>query len=385
MRLAALVLIASLGALAGCSGGDDQRREDAPPAPSAPGATDPEPPASAAPPEPPAIRFPRARGISVPRGFRAEVFARGLESPTAMAYGPDARLYVTEEVGRVVVVAPRSTRPRAFASGFDTPLGLAWRGRTLYVSSQGQVDRLRLSGGRAAGRRTLLSGLPYGLHQQDNVVVGPDDRLYLGSGSTCNACRERDRRSAAILAFGPDGRGLRVVATGLRNPYGLAFRPRTEELYVSVNGRDDLPNPSAPEPAELLVRFERGADYGWPACWPSWRHKRMVGACGGVTRPVAYLEPHSAPGAIAFPTGDAFPRRFREGVFVALWGQYASERYGRRVDFVALADDGRAAEPRPFADGFAHPLAVAFDRHGALLVADWEQGIIYRIQARGQP
>ena len=76
---------------------------------------------------------------------------------------------------------------------------------------------------RANGRRTLVDRLPNGRHQQDNVVAGPDGRLYLGSGSTCNACPQRDRRSAAILSLLPSGKDLQVVASGLRNPYGLAF------------------------------------------------------------------------------------------------------------------------------------------------------------------
>ncbi len=304
-----------------------------------------------------------------------------------MAYGPRGRLYVTEEIGRVVVVRPGSRRPRVFASGFTTPLGLAWSGSTLFVSAQGKVDRMRIRDGRAVGRKTIVSGLPYGLHQQDNVVVAPDGRLYLGSGSTCNACREADPRSAAVLALRPDGRDVRVVATGLRNPFGLAFQPGTGRLYASVNGRDDLPTPSSPEPAEMLVRIERGADYGWPGCWPSWRRKRMVGACRSVTRPVAYLEPHSSADGLAFYTGSTFPARYRDGVFVALWGQYESHRRGRRVDFVAFRPDGTspALGVTAFASGFDHPLALAVDPHGALLVADWGRGTLYRIQARGQP
>jgi glucose/arabinose dehydrogenase len=381
-------LAAAAVLLAACAGSEDpsgtaERSATAETAaPAAP------PPAAAEPPPAPAVpRLPRARGIVVPKGFRAEVFARGLDRPTALAYGPRGRLYATEEIGRVVAVRPGSRRPRVLASGFPTPLGLAWKGRTLFVSGQGRLERLRFRDGKVVARRAIVAGLPYGLHQQDNVVVGPDGRLYLGSGSTCNACREHDRRSAAILSVRGDGRGLRVVASGLRNPFGLAFEPGTDRLYATVNGRDDLPTPSSPEPAEMLVRIEPGADYGWPECWPSWRRKRLVGACAGVTRPIAYLEPHSSADGLAFSTGSSFPARYRDGVFVALWGQYASRRYGRRVDFVPLGDDSTSsgAPVRPFARGFEHPLAVAVDPHGALLVADWGRGTIYRIQARGHP
>ena len=337
--------------------------------------------------ERPRIRFPPARRIRVPRGFRAEVFARGLERPTAMAYGPDGRLYVSEETGAVVVVRPLATRPRTFASGFRTPLGLAWRGGTLFVSAQGRLESVRLAGGRAVERRTVLSGLPFGRHQQDNVVVGRDGRLYLGSGSTCDACRERDRRSAAILSVLPSGGDLRIVASGLRNPFGLAIQPGTGRLYASVNGRDDLPTPASPEPAEMLVRVAPGAHYGWPDCWPSALRRRLVGSCRGVTPPVAYLEAHAAASGLAFYTGSTFPARYRDGVFVALWGQYAAREHGRRVDFVKLRPDGTspAGGVRVFASGFDHPLALAVDRKGGLLVADWGRGAIYRIQWRGEP
>ena len=136
------------------------------------------------------------------------------------------------------------------------PLGLLWRGRTLYVSESGRVDAFGANGRRL---RVVLSNLPYKLHQQDSIVAGADGRLYLGSGSTCDACSERDPRSAAILSFRPDGSGLRIVATGLRNPYGLTFVGRT--LYATVNGRDKLGDG---EPAEEVVNVRQGGRYGWP-------------------------------------------------------------------------------------------------------------------------
>jgi glucose/arabinose dehydrogenase len=300
--------------------------------------------------------FPRATGVSVPEGFRAEVYARGLTQPTALAFGPDGLLYATQNDGRVVTVRPKDRSPRTYADGFEVPLGLTWHRGSLYVSDQGTLYR---------DGKPIVTGLPFELHQQDNVVAGPDGRLYLGSGSTCNACVEEDPRSAAILSVEPDGSDLRVVATGLRNPYGLLWRGG--RLYASVNGRDDL---GEWNPAEMVVEVEEGADYGWPDCWPDWATKRLAGECEGVAEPLAYLEPHSSADGIAFWQG---------ALYVAEWGQYDDDLHGRRVVRVDV-ETGRV---RPFADGFPHPLALAVDPWGALLVADWETGVVYRIRPTG--
>jgi glucose/arabinose dehydrogenase len=300
-------------------------------------------------------------------GFAADLYATGLKRPTALAFGPDGVLYATQEVGEVVAVGRGSTRPRVLARGFETPLGLAWRGSELYVSAQGAVHRLVVRGKRVVSRRIIVRGLPFGRHQQDTVAAGRDGRLYLGSGSTCDACRERDPRSGAILSFEPDGGDLRVVATGLRNPYGLAFRPGTSLLYASDNGRDDLGDA---EPAETVVQVRRGADYGWPRCWASWRLRRLQGSCRGVIAPVAYLEPHSSANSLAF---------WRGSLYVAEWGQYLSERWGRKLVRVDL----RTRRATTFATGFAHPLGLAAEPGGrGLLVGDWERGVVYRLTKR---
>src|SRR5215210_3037289 len=141
------------------------------------------------------------RRIVVPPGFRVETFARGLSQPTAMAYGPDGRIYVTQTGGTLVAITRGTRRARVLVRGLRVPLGLAWRGRDLFVSETGRLERLTLRRGRLVDRRTILNGLPYGLHQQDNVVLGPNGRLFPGSGSTCDACRERDARSATVLSL----------------------------------------------------------------------------------------------------------------------------------------------------------------------------------------
>jgi glucose/arabinose dehydrogenase len=312
--------------------------------------------------------------VVVPAGFAVSMFATGLEHPTATAWGPDGRLYVTQDAGQVVATRNGSRRPAVVARGLRVPLGLVWLDDKLYVSEQGRLSRFTLQGSSLVGRHTVVGGLPFGRHQQDNVVVGPDGRLYLGSGSTCDVCREKDRRSATVLSLRPDGSDLRIVARGLRNPFGLAFQPGTGRLYASVNGQDEIGTKADPEPAESVVVVRQGAFYGWPRCWPSHRLRKLAGHCRGVTPPAAYLEAHSSADGIAFWRGD---------LYVALWGQYLSNRHGRRVVRIRLGANGKATRVTDFARGFDHPLALAVDRTGALLVADWGRGVIYRIQPRG--
>jgi glucose/arabinose dehydrogenase len=310
-----------------------------------------------------------ADAIRVPAGFAVDVYARGLERPTALAWGPGGALYATQEGGSVVRVKPRAP----IATGFDSPLGLAWDGGRVFVSARGTLWRIQ--GGR---RRALVSGLPFGRHQQDNVVVHRG-RLYFGSGSTCDACAEKSRLSATVLSVRPDGRDLRVVARGLRNPFGLAVDPKTGRLYASINERDDL---GGAEPAETVVEVRQGRRFGWPACWPSHRRKRLLGDCRGVTRPLAYLEPHSSADGLVVYRGRSFGERFDGNLFVAEWGQYLEHDRGRKVSRVVLRS-GRPAAVSTFASGFDHPIAVTVDRRGALLVADYGRGLVYRIRSRG--
>jgi glucose/arabinose dehydrogenase len=312
------------------------------------------------------LQGPEAAAIHVPAGFRATVWARGLDHPTAMAFGPDGQLYVTEDVGDIVIAKPGSTAPKLFHGGLRTPLGLAWKDRTLFVAEQGRMEAF----GLRSGRRLVVGNLPFGRHQQDAVVAARDGRLYFGSGSTCDACVEKNPRSATILSVLPNGKSLRIVAHGLRNPYGLVADPRTGKLYASVNGQDELGDN---EPAETVVAVRQGANYGWPRCWGSWVSRTLKGSCAGVTAPIAYLQPHSSADGITYWNGS---------LYVAEWGEYLSHAHGRRVVRFTLSPQGKAGPVTTFLTGLPHPLALTVAPDRSLLVADWQDGTITQITRR---
>jgi glucose/arabinose dehydrogenase len=88
-----------------------------------------------------------------------------------------------------------------------------------------------------------------------------------------------------------------------------------------------------------------------------------------VTPPVAYLEPHSSADSLALWAGT---------LIVAEWGQYLSERWGRKLVQVNV----RTGHSSTFADGFEHPLGLAVEPHGGVLAGDWGRGVIYRLTKR---
>lgn len=301
----------------------------------------------------------------VPSGFRVGLYASGLQLPTALAFGPDSRLFVSQEDGSILAIGGH--RIVRLASVRGVPLGLAWHRRTLYVSYTGAIAALRL---RASGLlerpRVVVHGLPTGRHQNDAIVV-VGRRIYVGIGSTCDACQERDPRSATVMSFGLQGGGGHVVARGLRNPYGLALQPKTNSVWVTDNGRDDQ-GMGVPDEVNRVVP---GGHYGWPACWG----RGGGSGCAGTIAPVVSLPPHAAATGLCFYSGRSFPAVYRGDTFVSEWGAtIGSVPNGHRVQRVHFTRTGVTLTD--FATGLQHPIAVTVARDGSLLIADFGNGLI---------
>lgn len=321
--------------------------------------------------------------LMVPRGFVAERLLppQAIAHPTSLAFGPDGRLYVAQQEGTVVSVDVRgaaATDVREVARGFRVPLGILWIGDALYVSDDGTVWRLRLDVRqgvlRGDSREAIVRGIPTGQHQTDGMALGSDGFVYLGVGSTCNACAERDPRNGSIVRFRPEGGAVEVFAGGFRNPYDLAFHPRDGSLWATDNGRDDL----GAEPPDELNLVQQGRRYGWPDCYGRGRGSR----CDGTVAAVLELESNSSSNGLAFYTGTSFPAEYRDNIFVAQWGSFRRTRGMKLVRVVAVKRDGRyAARAVDFATGVDAPLDVVVGPHdGALYVADHGRGTLYRIR-----
>ncbi|MFO0690515.1 MAG: PQQ-dependent sugar dehydrogenase [Myxococcota bacterium] len=342
------------------------------------------------------------RRFVVAPGYRVELFADGIQNARFLRFSPQGTLVVSQpRLGRLLQIDRdangdgRSDGQRVLIEGLDRPHGFDFSADQLYVGEGGAIARI---GYTESGPDTLrvdgapiriVSGLPEGEnHWTRTVRIGPDGMLYLTIGSSCNVCLEKDPRRAAMMRYAIDGSGEEIYASGLRNSVGFDWRPGTQELYATDNGRDllgdDIP------PCELN-RIERAAFYGWPFAWGDNQPDPEFGK-GQPARIRASIPPAHAFGAHQAPLGITFlrhpdqPADYRGAALVALHGSWnRSELSGYKVVSLHWDADGRIAQ-RDFLTGFltgddviGRPVDVAEGPDGAIYVSDDYAAAIYRI------
>jgi glucose/arabinose dehydrogenase len=337
--------------------------------------------------------------LTLPAGFRADVFASGLDAPRFMTVGPDGALLVTERgSGNIVALrdpvhAGKATEKTVIVSGLEQPTSVDYVDGKLYVGETSRITRFDLDSAlKASDKTTLIPNLPdSGQHTTRTVLVGPDGKLYVAVGSSCNVCNESDPRRAAVWVYQPDGSGGRLFSKGLRNAVGLAVNPWNRQVWATNNGRDLLGDDTPPETVNAL---QDGADFGWPRCHAGDVIDPDFGkaeSCDGVAQPLVKMQAHSAPLGLAFYQGDGFPAQYR-GLFVAFHGSWnRSVPTGYKVVFTPLDGNGKVTgPPQDFATGWlvsgkalGRPVGLTVGADGALYVSDDTGGRIYRITYTG--
>ncbi len=327
--------------------------------------------------------------LSVPAGFRVNLFAERLDGVRYLALGPRGAVYASlSDAGKIVRLADTNGDGVAdsvvtVSHGLAYPFGLAFRGDTMYYAEMTAVRRLAPG---AAVPATVVRGLPGGGHVTRTVVFGPDNLMYVAVGSSCNVCDETDPRRAAVTRYRLVGSGGHLFATGLRNSVGLAFHPTTGELWATNNDRDNLGDELPPERINIL---KDGKNYGWPQCYlPGERNPEYPQAdCASVEPPAITFQAHSAPLGMAFYTGTAFPPAYRGDAFVAYHGSWnRSVPTGAKVVRVHVVN-GRPVSVEDFVTGWqlpdgsrwGRPVGVLVAADGSLLISDDFGGRIWRV------
>lgn len=324
-------------------------------------------------------------GATLPPGFSIIKFA-DLYRPTAFTFDLQGRLYVTSTDGNIYILTDTNNDSRAdeqsiFASGFNLPLGITIHqpAGNVFVSYQGAIAVLSDSDqdGKIDSQQVLVDNLSStGRHQNNNLKFGPDGWLYMGLGSTCDTCQENDPRNASILRFNIETGQSEIFATGMRNPYDLAFHPTTGELFATDNGRDDLGLDAPQEELNLVVQ---NGNYGFPNCWDSQDSPECINSIPAI----AFFEPHSSANGLDFNNGLNFPEEYRNNVFVGIFGSWLKPGLQTGIARIILTSQNKEYQSQvswfaKFPAG-SMPLPLLFGPDGAIYVGDYINEAIYKI------
>ncbi|WP_402719602.1 PQQ-dependent sugar dehydrogenase [Janthinobacterium rivuli] len=286
-----------------------------------------------------------------------------------------------------------------FLQGLHSPFGMALVGNDLYVANADALLRFPYKTGQTAitaqGVKVIdLPGGPINHHWTKNVVASADGKfLYVSVGSNSNVGENgmaaEDGRAAIWQVTRATGKA-RVYATGLRNPVGLAWQPKTGALWTAVNERDELGNDLVPD---YMTSVKDGAFYGWPYSYFGQHVDARVQPprpelVATAIAPDYALGAHTASLGLAFYDGVLLPERYRGGAFVGQHGSWNRKPFsGYKVIYVPFANGVPSGPPQDVVSGFldgngkaqGRPVGVAVDKAGALLVADDVGNVIWRV------
>ncbi len=339
--------------------------------------------------------------LTIPEGFKIEVYADSIKGARSMAMGDDGTLFVSTRNKKTVYAIQdldqdfKADHITILDSTLNVPNGIAFKDGSLYVA---EVDRLL----RYDDIESKLENPPAPVviyddypsefhHGWKYIAFGPDGKLYVPVGAPCNICERsaEDERFATITRMDPDGSNREIYAKGVRNTVGFTWHPETKELWFTDNGRDmlgdDIP------PCELNRVTEAGQHFGYPYCHGGTVKDPEFGdqhPCDDFVAPVQALGAHVAPLGVKFNTGSMFPEKYKGHAFIAEHGSWnRSKKVGYKISLVKI-EDSKAVAYETFIEGwlddasqdqFGRPVDLLFLKDGSLLISDDYGNAIYRV------
>lgn len=344
--------------------------------------------------------------LNVPKGFKVNVYAEGdFRYPRWMALAPNGDVFVADSRANSIIILRDTNKDGTaderftFAENLAQPFGMAFHKDWFYVANTDSIVRFPYKSGdtKATDPPEKLIELTrggYNQHWTRNILFSPDGtKLFVSIGSETNAEVESDERRAAISVYDPDGKNHRIYAAGLRNPIGLAWNPKTGELWTAVNERDGLGDDLVPD---YITSVKDGGFYGFPYAYIGQNEEpRRKGENPELVKktivPDVLLTSHSAALGIVFYNGKAFPKDYQGDAFVALHGSWNRQKLtGYKIIRVRFKNGKLVGNQyEDFLTGWlpnedsnevwGRPVGLLVNSDGSLLIADDGERKIWRV------
>ncbi|MDO8515621.1 MAG: PQQ-dependent sugar dehydrogenase [bacterium] len=341
--------------------------------------------------------------LTIPSGFKMQVFAKDLAGARVLRFDSDGNLWVSlmgkGVVAKLTLENGSLKEQKEVFTGLNKPHGLAFDPddkKMLYIAEEGRVAKYDVTQPGKAGEKIL--DLPTGgNHVSRTIAFGPDKKLYITVGSSCNVCHEEDERRAAMLRYDPQTKQSEIYARGLRNTVFFVW-DKAGRLFGTDMGRDLLGDNIPPDELNII---EQGGNYGWPICYGNNIHDDKFDKNTYIRNPcmVPFEKPsyvdfqaHSAPLGLAFAP-ESWPAEYRNDLFVSFHGSWnRSQATGYKVVRVMLDESGNSTGIKDFITGWlapgllreaalGRPVDIVTDNAGALYISDDKAGVIYRLIA----
>lgn len=271
--------------------------------------------------------------IQLPDGFKISIYASEVNDARSICLSPKGTLFVGNR-SKDKVYALQDTdgdfkvdKKFTIASDLTMPNGVAFKDGDLYVAEVSRIlrfDDIESRLNNPPKPTVIYEDYPTKRHHGwKYIAFGPDGKLYIPVGAPCNICESKDEVFATITRMNSDGSAMEIFAKGVRNSVGFTWHPETGEMWFTDNGRDMLGDDTPP--CELNHAPRKGMHFGYPYCHggtikdPEFGHKHP---CGDFIQPAQNLGPHVAPLGLEFYTGDMFPQKYRDHLFIAEHGSW---------------------------------------------------------------
>ena len=293
-------------------------------------------------------------------------------NPIQLALSPKGLLFATNQTGEVYTLQDSDgdgleDNAALFCNvkddGLRSPVGLAYRGDTVYVGTAQQVRAYldKDNDNKADTSWTFFDKIPTSEHPYEwtsGMQFGPDGWLYTAITTdswNAGAAPDPSGLRGSIIRISPNGKKHEVVARGIRSVPGMVFNTDGALLFVDNEGGGN--------PTEELNILQVGAFYGH-------NKKKYPSDSGNVKKPDYNFNSEVAPSSMEFNRAENSFGGTGGDLFVSYYGP--GERWTRgavgRIVIKKQSDNTYTFEEYTIAD-IPKLSDLAFGKDGSLYVA----------------